>query len=70
MRLGHAEEKALQSLTKQGLLKGAKTCKLLFCEFRVLEKQTRIKFGTAIHRTQGILDYVHTDVWVLQELHL
>lgn len=63
MRLGHAGEKALQGLVKQGLLKGAKTCKLGFCEHCVLGKQTRVKFGTAIHRTEGILDYVHTDVW-------
>ena len=26
-------------------------------------KQTRVKFGTAIHNTKGILDYIHTDVW-------
>ncbi|GMP87678.1 hypothetical protein CsSME_00039951 [Camellia sinensis var. sinensis] len=63
MRLGHVGEKALQGLVKQGLLKGAKTGKLEFCEHCVLGKQTRIKFGTAIHRTKGILDYVHTDVW-------
>ncbi|BBH04613.1 multidrug resistance-associated protein 9 [Prunus dulcis] len=45
----------------QGLLKGAKACKLEFCEHCVLGKQTRVKFGTAIHHTKGILDYVHTD---------
>ncbi|CAL9031518.1 unnamed protein product [Prunus brigantina] len=39
------------------------TCKLEFCEHCVLGKQTRVKFGTAIHHTKGILDYVHTDVW-------
>ena len=22
-----------------------------------------MKFGTAIHNTEGILDYIHTDVW-------
>ena len=22
-----------------------------------------MKFGTAVHQTKGILDYVHTDVW-------
>jgi transposase InsO family protein len=48
---------------KQGLLKGAKTCKLDLCEHCVLGKQTRVKFGTAIHQTKGILDYVHSDVW-------
>ncbi|CAL8996546.1 unnamed protein product [Prunus brigantina] len=46
MRLGHAGEKALQGLVKQGLLKGAKACKLEFREHRVLGKQTRVKFGT------------------------
>ncbi|XP_070679414.1 uncharacterized mitochondrial protein AtMg00300-like [Malus domestica] len=63
MRLGHAGEKALQGLVKKGLLKGATTCKLDFCEHCVLGKQTRVKFGTAIHQTNGILDYVHSDVW-------
>ena len=29
----------------------------------VMGKQTRVKFGTAIHNTKGILDYVHSDVW-------
>ena len=48
MRLGHASENALQSLVKQGLLKGAKTCKLEFCEHCVLGKQTRVKFDTAV----------------------
>ena len=47
MRLGHAGEKSLQTLAMQGLLKGVK----------------RVKFGTAIHNIEGILDYIHTDVW-------
>ena len=63
MRLGHAGEKSLQTLAMQGLLKGAKTCKLDFCEQCVLGKQKRVKFGTAIHNTEGILDYNHIDVW-------
>ena len=41
----------------------AKTYKLEFCEHYVLGKQRRVKFGTAIHNTKGILDYVHSDVW-------
>ena len=53
MRLGHAGEKSLQILTKQGLLKGTKVCKLEFCEHCVLGKQGRVKFGTAIHNTKG-----------------
>ena len=63
MRLGHVGEKSLQTLAMQGLLKGTKTCKLDFCEQCVLGKQKRAKFGTAIHNTEGILDYIHTDVW-------
>ena len=62
MRLGHVGEKALQGLMKQGLLKGAKTGKFDFCEHCVMGKQTRVKFGIAIHRTKGSLDYIHTDV--------
>ena len=63
MRLEHAGEKSLQTLAMQGLLKGAKTFKLDFGEQCVLGKQKRVKFGTAIHKTEGILDYIHTDVW-------
>ncbi|KAG8499730.1 hypothetical protein CXB51_006318 [Gossypium anomalum] len=63
MRLGHTSEKALQNLTKQGLLKGANSYKLEFCEHCVLGKQTRVKFASAIHNTKKILNYVHSDVW-------
>ena len=63
MRLGHAGEKSLNLLAKQGLLKGLQTCKMNFCEHCIKGKQTRVKFGTAIHDTKGILDYVHSDVW-------
>lgn len=63
MRLGHAGQKSLNQLVKQGLLKGLQTSKLDFCEHCVKGKKTRVKFGTAIHNTKGILDYVHSDVW-------
>ena len=33
-------------------------------------KQTEVKFGTTIYRTEGILDYVHFNVWVLLKIHL
>jgi len=55
MRFGHAGEKSMQTLAKQGLLKGAKICKLEFSERCVLGKKTKMKFGTAIHRTKRIL---------------
>ena len=63
MRLGHAGEKSLNLLIKQGLLKGVSSCKLDLCEHCINGKTTRVKFGTSIHKTQGILDYVHSDVW-------
>ena len=53
MRLGHAGEKVLMVLSKQGLLEGAKSCKLEFCEHCVLRKQTWVKFGTTIHCTKS-----------------
>ena len=63
MILGHTSAKFMQVLTKQDLLKGAETYKLKFYEHYILGKKTKVTFGTAIHRTKGILDYVHIDVW-------
>ena len=63
MRLGRTGEKSMQALAKQRLLKGAKTCKLEFCEHCIIDKKTKVKFGTAIPCTEGILDYIHINVW-------
>ena len=63
MRLRLTGEKSLQALGKKGSLKGANTCKLDFCEHCIIRKKTKVKFGTATHCTEKILDYVHTDVW-------
>ncbi|XP_057478220.1 uncharacterized mitochondrial protein AtMg00300-like [Actinidia eriantha] len=30
---------------------------------KALQTLTKVKFGTAIHRTDGILDYVHSNIW-------
>ena len=54
MKLGHVGEKALQGLAKQGLLDGATIDKFGFCEHCILGKQTRVKFGTAIHNMKGL----------------
>ena len=62
MRLEHAGEKVLHTLIKQCLLKGANSCKLEFYEYFVLGNQIKIKFGSTIHVTKRILDYVHNDV--------
>jgi len=61
MRLGHASEKSLQALAKQGLLKGANTCKMKFFEYYVLSKKINVKFDIAFHRIREIIDYMHTD---------
>ena len=58
----------MQNLTKQDLLKGAKTYKLEFCEHCVISKKTKVKFGTTIHHIEEILDYVHMDVWGLTKM--
>jgi transposase InsO family protein len=62
-RLGHMSERGLEELSKRGLLGGEKTGKLDFCEHCVFGKQCRVKFTTAINRTKGTLDYIHSDVW-------
>jgi len=62
MRLRHTGEKSLQDLAKQGLLQGAKTCKLEFCKHCIMGKKTMMKFGIAIHCTEGIHNNIHTDI--------
>ncbi|KAL4282749.1 hypothetical protein GQ457_16G016450 [Hibiscus cannabinus] len=61
MRLGHLSESGMVALHKRNLLHGVKSCKLDFCKFCVLGKQTKVSFMTGKHKTEGILDYVHSD---------
>ncbi|KAH9779930.1 Integrase catalytic domain-containing protein [Citrus sinensis] len=63
VRLRHAREKSLQTLMRHGLLKSTKTCKLNLCEYCIVGKKTRVRFGTTNHDTREILEYVHSDVW-------
>jgi hypothetical protein len=58
-------ELGMLELHKRNLLKGVKMCKLDLCKFCVLGKQNWVQFKTATHKTEGILDYVHYDVWGL-----
>ena len=53
---------------KQGVLKGATTGKIDFCEHCIFVIQKNVKFGTTIHQTKGILDYVHTMYGVPQRM--
>ena len=63
MRMGHPGIRSLQGLVSQGLLRGVKSLKMDFYEHQILEKQTRMKFAGSSHQIDGILDYIHTDVW-------
>jgi transposase InsO family protein len=56
-------ERGMLELHKRNLLNGVKMCKLDFCKFCILGKQNRVQFKTATHKTEGILDYVHSNVW-------
>ncbi|RVW66143.1 Retrovirus-related Pol polyprotein from transposon TNT 1-94 [Vitis vinifera] len=62
-RLGHMSEKGLSILSKQGLLSGVETGKLKFCETCVMGKQRRVKFSMGSHTTNGVLEYIHSDLW-------
>ena len=64
MRLGHMSEKGMMELHKRKLLKGVQECKLDFCKYCVMGKQTKVSFKVASKgRKNGILDYIHSDVW-------
>nr|AAT44282.1 putative polyprotein [Oryza sativa Japonica Group] len=63
MRLGHMSEIGLAELSKRGLLDGQSIRKLKFCEHCIFGKHKRVKFNTSTHTTEGILDYVHSDLW-------
>jgi transposase InsO family protein len=63
MRLRHMSERGMRELHKKNLLTGIKWCKLDFCKYCIMGKQCRVRFKTATHKTKGILDYVHSDIW-------
>ncbi|GJX01251.1 hypothetical protein Tco_0185164, partial [Tanacetum coccineum] len=50
-------------LEKQGLFGKKSPGKLSFCENYVLGKSHRVSFGVGSHTTQGVIDYVHSDLW-------
>jgi transposase InsO family protein len=63
MRLGHMSALGLAELSKRGLLDGCHPDTLDFCEHCVFDKHKRVKFSSAVHNTENILDYVHADLW-------
>jgi len=63
MRLGHIGEKILQAPTKKKSLEGASTCKIELGGHGVLDKKTKVKFGTSTHRSEGLFDCDHASIW-------
>ena len=53
----------MEHVNNNTLFESAKNCKFEVCEPCALEKQTKVKFGTIVHHTKGLLDYVKTNVW-------
>ena len=63
LRLGHMSETGMLKLHARGLLPGVRSCKLEFCKYCLMGKQCRVTFKTAKHDTEGVIDYIHADVW-------
>ncbi|GKB47535.1 retrotransposon protein, putative, ty1-copia subclass [Tanacetum coccineum] len=61
--LRHMSEARLQVLEKQGLFGKKSLGKLDFYENCVPGKSHRVSFGVGRHTTQGVIDYVHSDLW-------
>jgi transposase InsO family protein len=62
-RLGHMSEQGLRVLTDRKLLPSLKYLKLDFCKHCIYGKHNRHRFKTGRHTSEGILDYIHSDVW-------
>ncbi|GKB93701.1 retrotransposon protein, putative, ty1-copia subclass [Tanacetum coccineum] len=52
-----------QVLEKQRLFCKKSLGKLDFCKNYVLGKSHRVSFGVGRHTTEGVIDYVHSDLW-------
>ena len=63
MRLGHMSEQGMKELSKKGLLDGMNSTNLEFCEHCLYGKHVRFSFPVGQHKSTGILDYVHADIW-------
>src|SRR4051812_5664792 len=61
-RLGHMSEKGMQILARKKLLPEVKGTVLKPCEHCLAGKQHRVSFKGSSHRTNNVLDLVHSDV--------
>jgi hypothetical protein len=56
-------EQGLNVLIDCKLLPSLNSLKLDFCKHCIYGKQNRKKFKTIRHTSEGILDYIHSNVW-------
>ena len=63
MCLDHLNEFGMMELHKRNLLMGVPSCKMDLCKYCVLGKQCCVRLNAMKHQTEGILAYVHYDVW-------
>jgi transposase InsO family protein len=56
-------ERGLKILSDRKLLPSLKSLKLDFCKHCIYGKKNRQKFKIGRHTSEGILDYIHSDVW-------
>jgi transposase InsO family protein len=56
-------EQGLKVLSDRKLLPSLKSLKLDFCKHCIYGKHNRQRFKTGRHTSEGILDYIHFDVW-------
>ena len=62
-RLAHMNIRSMRHLVSKGYLKKEEIGELGFCEGCVMGKAHKQKFPKAKHTTEGVLDYIHSDLW-------
>lgn len=62
-RLAHMSQSSMEALVSKGYLKRGEINTLGFCEACAMGKSHTQSFPKAKHKTKGILDYVHSDLW-------
>ena len=65
MHIRHMNKRVLQALYNKKVIPGIKYCKLDLCKFCIIGRQCRVGFFTSRHKTKGMLNLIHTDVWGL-----
>ena len=65
--MGHIRGKGIQVMKTKGMIEEISNCSLdfEFCKDCVYGKQNRVKFSTSDTRANGILQLIHSDVFVL-----